>query len=210
MKKHFISISIVLLLFCAIAKASEWYEGVTFVNSDPFRFDAQRAVLFPHSGLMLAGQLTTGKMYATLPSALVKQLQDAPSHMKIVDEHVLSAREAASYKSIFRDASSGSEVPWVIGAIGAIPAEIFSAVGITSTILDGLMRASKKNQTISAAGLEQLMAEDGRFQLALLLTQDPKATAHQYISTAIVYEVKVGNEMRSYVICSSTFALRVV
>ena len=199
-----------LLIFSPPAKATEWYEAVQFIDNDPFQFDIQRGVLFPSAGVTLAGHVASGKMYAVLPSATVNRLQSSPNHILVLDTHVLTAAEAASYRQIFHRAASATQVPWIVGAIGAIPTEVTAFVSITSTLLDGLQRSSAANQKISAAGLEQLMAASGRFELALLLLHDPSVPSHQYVSTTVIYRVMVGNETRSYAICSTTFALKVV
>lgn len=196
MRQHIIELVIVLLTICMAAWASEWYENVPFVQNDPFQFDSQRVVLFPRSGLTLSGHPATGKMYAILPAATITRLQNDPKHLIVVDSHVLTSKEAQSYKNIFHGVSTASQVPWILGAIGAIPTPVAATVGVTSTLLDGLYRLAQANQKVSASALEQLMSAGGRFDLALLLITDPNAPTHQYICSSVVYNVKVGGEDR--------------
>jgi hypothetical protein len=100
-------------------------------------------------------------------------------------------------------------VPWIVGAIGSIPSAVTTAVGITSTLLDGRMRYLQASNKVSAAALEQLMSTNGRFDLVLLLPRHPNVPSHQVVSSTVVYMVTVGGETRSYEMCSSTFALKV-
>jgi hypothetical protein len=208
MKRLSSAIAMALLLM-PYAIASDWYESVAFVDNDPFQFDSQRFVLFPHSGLTVAGHPATRKLYAILPAATVANLQNDPKHLLVIDSHTLTAQEAESYKRISHDAAGRGQVPWIIGAIGSIPSSVTSAIGITSTLLDGLMRYAHSGNRVSAAGLEQLMARDGRFDLALVLLNDPQTPTHQFISSTVIYNTTVGAENRPYAICSRTFALKV-
>jgi hypothetical protein len=203
------SVLAIVLVLAFDAMASDWYENVTFVDNDPFQFDSQRSVLFPRSGLTIAGHPAAGKVYAILPAATVARLQSDPKHLIVIDSHKLNAQEAASYKTIFHAASNSGQVPWIVGAIGSIPSTVTAAVGITSTLLDGLARYAQTGNKVSASALEQLVAADGRFDLVLLLIQDPQTPGHQFVSSSVVYNVKVAGEDRSYAICSSTFALKV-
>jgi len=208
MKRFALRVTAMILCLGLAAVATEWYESVSFVDNDPFQFDSQRAVLFPHSGLTLGGHPASGKVYAILPPATVTRLQNDPKHLIIIDSHKLTAQEAASYKKIFHDAAGSGQVPWIVGAIGSIPSAVTSAIGITSTLLDGLMRYAQAGNTVSASALEQLMAADGRFDLVFLLIQDSKVPTHQFVSSTVVYNVTVAGENRAYAICSSTFALK--
>jgi hypothetical protein len=209
MKRCKLSIIAIVLVLSFDAMALEWYENVTFVDNDPFQFDSQRSVLFPHSGLTLAGLPASGKLYAVLPAATVTQLQNDPKHLIVIDSHVLTGQEATSYQNIFHDAASAGQVPWIVGAIGSIPSTVTSAIGITSTLLDGLTRYAQTGNRANASALEQLMAKNGRFDLVLVLIPDPKVPSHQFVSSTVVYNTTVGAETRTYAICSSTFALKV-
>jgi hypothetical protein len=86
-------------------------KNVPFIDNDPLQFDSQREVLFPNSGLTLGGHPAPGKMYAILPSQTVKKLQDDPKHLLVIDQHVLTASEATSYKQIFHNVSGSYQVP---------------------------------------------------------------------------------------------------
>jgi hypothetical protein len=209
MKRYKLSIIAILVVFSLGAMASDWYEDIMFVDNDPFQFDSQRVVLFPNSGLTLAGHPAAGKVYAILPAMTVNRLQNDPKHLIVVDSHKLTAQEAESYKKVFHDAASADQVPWVVGAIGSIPTTVTTAIGITSTLLDGLMRYAQAGNKVSASALEQLMAKDGGFDLVFLLLQDPHTHSHQFVSSTVVYNVTVAGENRTYAICSSTFALKI-
>src|ERR1700683_1568925 len=196
MRLSHVFVVITLFTLFSTARASEWYENVQFVDSDPFQFDSQRSVLFPHSGLTLSGHPAAGTLFAILPTPTVTRLQNDPKHLIILDSHTLSAQEAASYKTIFHSASNAGQVPWIVGAIGSIPSAVTTAVGITSTLLDGLMRYEQASNKVSAAALAELMSTNGRFDLALLLLRDPDTPSHQFVSSTVVYTVTVGGENR--------------
>jgi hypothetical protein len=189
-----------------VASAAEWYEGVTFTQNDPLQFDSQRTVLFPKSGLHFGGNPATAKLYGILPRTTVEQMERAPNHLLVIDTHVLTAKEADSYKRIFHAQIDKGQVPWILGAIGAVPGTVTNLVGVTATLLDGVSRLNP-TQKVSASALEQLMAEKGQFSLVFILNKavDPN---QRYVSSSVTYSVSVGGEQRSYVICSSTFALK--
>ena len=62
-----------LFLIALPAFSAEWYETTPFRANDPFQFDSQRSVLFPNTGLTLAGHPATGLLYATLPPATMAE-----------------------------------------------------------------------------------------------------------------------------------------
>jgi len=187
---------------------AQWYTNVQFSQNDPFSFDPQRSVLFPDLGLTLDGHPASGKMYAILPAATISKLQLAQQHTLVLKTHILTPAEAASYKKIFADVASSSQIPWIIGAISMFPGDLPVAIGITSTLMDGLNRHFDSKQEVSASQLSVLMSANGEFQYVLVLMQDPADSSHTYVSSNIVYQTKVGSELRSYVITSSTFALK--
>jgi hypothetical protein len=198
-----------LLAFSAVRlNASEWYEDVAFTQSDPFQFDKQRIVLFPHSGLTLGGHPATGKLYAILPPSTVSQLDNDSKHCITLASHALTADEARSYKTIFTSVASSSQIPWIVGAIGSLPTPVTSLVGVVSTLIDGLYRLTDSKQKVSSSALAELMAQGGRFDLVLILIKDPHNLAHRYVSSTVTYSTTVGAEARTYAITSSTFALK--
>ena len=197
-----------LFLIALPAFSAEWYETTPFRANDPFQFDSQRSVLFPNTGLTLAGHPATGLLYATLPPATMAEIQKRPNHLIVVDSHTLSPQEATSYKGIFKQHAEAAQIPWIIGAIGSLPTAISSAISATVTLLDGVQRLGSANQKISSVALAELMAAGGRFDLAYSVVPDPASPTHRYVNSTVVYFVNVNREARSYIICSSTFALK--
>lgn len=94
-----------------------------------------------------------------------------------------------------------------LGAIGSIPTAPTAIIGVAMTLLDGLMRLDS-SQHVSATTLEQLMAPDGRFYIVNLISADSKSPAHKYVTFNLLYSVSVGSETRSYVLVSSTYAVK--
>lgn len=177
-----------LLVSSAVSlNASEWYEDVAFTQSDPFQFDSQRIVLFPHSGLTLGGHPATGKLYAILPPSTLAHLDNDTKHCLTLASHALTANEARSYKAIFTSVAGSSQIPWIVGAIGSLPTPATSLVGIVSTLIDGLFRFTDSKQKVSASALAELMTEGGRFDLVLILIRDPQNSAHRYVSSTVTY-----------------------
>jgi hypothetical protein len=197
---------LLLMTLSGVSWASEWYQTVSCTINDPFGFDSQRGVVFPSSGLHLEGRPATGYLYAVMPQAQVENIQKQASHLLVVDTHKLSSAEAASYRSIFKGKGE-QQIPWVVGAIGALPTTVTAALGITVTLIDGLQRIDSSRRDISAEQLSELMAADGVFDLAYAVVQD--SDKHNYIVSSVIYRVTVGREERSYVLSSSSFALKI-
>jgi len=53
------------------------------------------------------------------------------------------------------------------------------------------------------------MDSTGRFDLSWFVMRDPATPSHRFISSATVYSVKVGNNLRSYVISSATMPVKI-
>jgi hypothetical protein len=173
-----------LAISCSAVLADEWYEHVSLVVNDPFQFDSQKMVLF-HTGLTIGGHVAAGKIYAILPAATIAKAEHSPNHVLVVDSHTLNVAEAETYKDIFRAKSESGQIPWIVGVIGSIPVKITTVVGIATTLLDGLFRLEPQHG-VSASALSELMAENGRFDLAFIVMKDPTTPTHKYISSAIL------------------------
>jgi hypothetical protein len=184
-----------------------WYESVPWTSHDPFGFDGERSYLFPLSGLTLGGYPASGKLYAILPQSMVDRVQNSRNKILVVDSHTLTAHEAANYQKKLNTQYSNETIPWIMSAIGSFPNPITASVGVAMTLLDGLERLTSPE--VPASAVEYLMAKGGRFDLVYIIYSDAITPTHKYVNTNIMYYVKVGDEERSYLVSSATFAVKI-
>jgi hypothetical protein len=99
-------------------------------------------------------------------------------------------------------------MPYWIGGIGLIPLKVTNMVGAASTLIDVLLHLTDNNAgRTKASELAATMAVGGTFERFYSISVDQDG--HEHLSSSVVYTVRVGDQMRSSVISSNTYALQV-
>src|ERR1700761_555440 len=171
-----------------------------FSISDPFSFSftyLSAGSLFHNSGLSIGGSPNTGNLWVNLPRATYTKIQGG--RKLIVDNKQLTRADAQSFAKYF--SSKNASIPWILGPASLIPV-MGTAITIVTSTLDGLQRIGQP--PIDSSQLAVLMAEGGAFQRRI--AEEPAGR----LPATVFYSVKVGNEVRMYGICSSTYGLNVM
>lgn len=175
-----------------------------FAQNDPFSFSLaflSAGSFFGNSGLSIDGNPASGNLWVNLPRSTYIKLQGGKK--LLMDKKILSASDAQSFKRFFENASNSAQIPWILGPLSLIT---FGGIGTVITVvaftIDGLQRISRP--PIDSDQLSVLMSDGGSF--ARILGEE----ASFRITASILYSVKVGNEVRTYGISSSTYGLNVV
>nr|WP_294513975.1 hypothetical protein [uncultured Rhodopila sp.] len=173
-----------------------------FSINDPFGFSAAYlsvGSLFPTSGLSIDGSPASGNLWVNLPKATFGRLQGGKP--LVIDQKILTALQARDFARFFKMKTNAAQIPWILGPMSAIPV-IGNFITIATSTVDGLQRLS--SLSVNSDQLSVLIAAGGAFNRTLGLEANERLTA------AVFYAVRVGNEARSYAICSATYGLNVV
>lgn len=172
-----------------------------FASVDPFSFSAtflMGTALFK-GGLSIDGSPASGNLWVNLPKATYAKLQGGKT--LVVEQTVLNKIQAKPYVDFFKKQSNAAQIPWILGPASLIPV-VGTVLTITTSTVDGLQRLSAG--PVNSDQLSILIADGGTFSRTLALETNNR------ITTAVFYSVKVGNEARSYAVCSATYGLNVV
>lgn len=170
-------------------------------STDPFGFSAaylSSGSLFS-TGLSIGGSLASGNVWVNLPKETYTRLQGRKP--VVTDQKVLNAQQANNFARFFKSKSNAAQIPWIMGPASLIPG-IGQIITIATSTIDGLQRLSQLS--VNSDQLSVLLADGGAFNRTLALEAQDRITA------AVFYAVRVGNEARSYAICSTTYGLNVV
>jgi hypothetical protein len=173
-----------------------------FSSTDPFGFSAaflSVGSLFPNSGLSIKGQPATGNLWVDLPRSSYAKIQGGKK--LVMDQKILAKHDAQNFARFFKAQSNAAQIPWILGPASAIPV-IGTAITLVTSTIDGLQRISQP--PINSDQLSVLMADGGSFIRTLAEEVSSRLVA------SIFYTVEIGNEVRMYVICSTTYGLNVV
>jgi hypothetical protein len=205
-------VAILLFTIClnqtALAAGDQWYKNWKWVNADPYAFVYnQRDTLFPNSGYQLKGLPVEGYVYAIVTTDYRDDVWKQPNHAKVEREYPLrKVSDVTKFADYFRTRSQAIEVPYYLGALGLIPTPVTQLAANGTTLLDVLLHLVDSPKLRSNAGdLAATMAIGGVFQEIAIITQD--ADGHDFFNLNIVYQVRIGDEMRSTVVSSATYAL---
>jgi hypothetical protein len=163
--------------------------------------------IFPRK-LPVTGESNLGKLYLEWPTADYKQIQSSQNHSRLRMSHTLTKTEAQSFKTSFT--KLGNEgVPWYANAAASTAAWMIPEP-VTKLIFKGswtLFSALVKNNAskIQALQLAVLFADGG--ELREIVIGDEASADRPYLDDSVVYQVKVGNEVRNYTILSCTYAV---
>jgi hypothetical protein len=173
-----------------------------FSSNDPFQFGStfmSASSLFPGPGLAIRGSPASGDLWVDLPKATVQKLQGAQA--LVLDKKPLNKVDAQNFARFFAGRASAAQIPWILGPASLIPG-VGTVITIVTSTVDGIERLAAG--TVDAEQLSVLMAEGGAFVRTLALEGAARLTA------SVLYTVKIGNESRTYAVCSQTFALNAV
>jgi len=172
-----------------------------FSDNDPLRFSAtflSSGFLFKGPGLDLSGNPASGNLWVNLPRATYGKLQ---AHPMVIDRRVLDRTLAKSFAQYFRKQSNAAQIPWILGPASLIPG-VGAIITVETSTLDAIQRL--KAGSVNSDQMAVLVAAGGAFLKILALARNSRITA------SVTYRVSVGDEARSYGICSQTFALNIV
>jgi hypothetical protein len=188
------------------AAQDKWYEKAKWVSQDPYSFAVTyNHYLFPDTGVHVGG--SGDFLYAILGRKTRDDIWSQPNHAKIIDSHTLTPGDVKTFHDFFLTKSDTVQMPYWAGGMGLIPLKVTSMVGAASTLIDVLLHlADNSAGRTKASELAGTMAVGGTFDRFYLISVDQDK--HEYLSSNIVYSVKVGNETRSSIISSATYALK--
>jgi hypothetical protein len=131
-----------------------------------------------------------------------------PNHAKVARTRTLNSdKDVKTFREYFQEKGSGPQMPYYIGAVGLIPLRVTTAVGGAATFIDVLLQlADSPQRRTKAAELASTIALGGTFQEVDIVTKG--AENRQFLSVNLVYNIKVGQEDRSIVISSATYAMK--
>jgi len=198
-----------LTLFLGLASfaGDNWYENKKWVDQDPYSFnDTYMHLLFPDTGVHVGGR--DPYLYAILAKSRRDAIWAKGNHAEVIDSRPVKKNEVQTFHDFFAAKSDIAQMPYWAGGIGLIPLKVTSAIGAASTLLDVLLHFvdSSAGHT-KASELAATMAVGGTFERFYSISVDQ--SGHEYLSSSVVYEVQVGDRIRSTVISSATYALKV-
>lgn len=164
--------------------------------------------IFPRE-LPIAGSPMT-VLYMNWPAADYRRIQGSRNHSDIRRQYTLNARDRDNLRRQFTQLGSGAKLPWYVNAATAAATWMISdTLGrnifrVVKTVFRGVMDEANGRE-LTALEMAAVFAEGG--VLKEVMTADEPAPGKPYISDAVIYQVKVGNEMRNYTILSCTYAV---
>jgi len=205
--KLFVIVAMVTSMLCEGQQS--WYQTVRFVERDPYAFNrTYRGILFPGTGYKLLGRPASGHVYVVLKRSEYDVIWTAPNHQKTMHERVVTATEASTFASHLRAHGTPVKVPTWISAVGLFPSTVLQLVGAGTTILDIALSAFGSGAADqSAAELAATMAPGGVFREIASLRRE--STGKDFFTLSLTYSVRVGNQLRSTVVASSSYALKI-
>jgi hypothetical protein len=202
----------VLLVFGTSRPAeaqADWYKN------EPMRCESAATtsiiegmnVTFPRK-LPAKGQSNLGKLYLEWPTADYKLIQGSTNHSRLRLSHTLTKTEAQKFNKWFTDLGNAG-IPWYANAAASavgwmIPDPATKLIFKGSWTLFSALLKSNASQ-IQALQLAVLFADGG--QLREVVTADEATPGRPYLADSVIYQVKVGNEVRNYTLLSCTYAV---
>lgn len=196
------------LFFVSMSSAQDnWYEKTKTVYQDPYDFNVTyMLLLFPTTGVHVGGQ--DPYLYATLSKSKRDEIWAKANHAEVIDSRAVKSSEVKTFHDFFAAKSDAVQMPYWVGGIGLIPLKVTSLVGAASTLVDVLLHlADDSAGRTKASELAATIAVGGKFERFFSISEDQ--AGHEFLSSSIVYTVKVGNDTRSTIISSATYALKV-
>jgi len=209
-----IFVTLLSLFVCSASLSAKgqdnWYknEPMRCESAAPPHVVAGMNAIFPRD-LPANGQANLEKLYLEWPSADYKQIQSLKNHSKLRLSHTLSKAEAQNLTRWFTDLGKAG-VPWYANAAASTAAWMIPDP-VTKVLFKGswtLFTALLKNNAsqIQSLQLAALFADGG--ELREVVTADEASPGRPYLADSVIYQVKVGNEIRNYTLLSCTYAVR--
>ncbi|HKW16463.1 MAG TPA: hypothetical protein VJO35_03040 [Terriglobales bacterium] len=195
-----------LLLPSAMAGDDKWYEKTEWTERNPFQWGAgQMFVAFPKTGIRLGG--SDPHLYALMTSGERDAIWSEPSHAKVVDHYSVKPESVKGWHDFFASKAEAVQLPYWFDTLGLLP-KIPNHVTGGITLIDILLHAPDNNTVRARANeLSAVIEVGGIFERTYLIFVDP--AGHEFLSSNIIYTVKVGDKVRNYAIESATYALKV-
>jgi hypothetical protein len=202
------------------AKAQPWHEQQVMKRADPILFcerlnSGAFFSIFGDQGFKkkatLVQPVTSGKGFVTLTTE-ERALYTSGKPVEVRRRSVSEVGSEATIKKFFHDAAN-SEVPLFLQIVGAgaaltpaglIETEILNAVSTGSTVVDAIFGLGAAHRT-HAAVLEQVYVNGGHY-VESALRHGP--AGKEFLEQTLSYEVKVGNEVKTWFLCSSKIAIK--
>jgi len=206
--------SFILFLVFSPLTFGAWYDSIPVEQNDPFDLTIYHAITSGNDRLMgtfrFGGKPHRGKMYVILSKTELANIEAAGSNGYVHHEKVLTKKEAVVWKRFFVKRGGVMRVPLLVSmagtAVGFVSVPVGVAIGVTGTLMDTLL-ATTDVKTVKAAVLAELMINGGKFVEYTTIHRDN--AGHPYIHSDVFYQVTIQRQLRSYLIYSSVYAVKV-
>jgi hypothetical protein len=200
--------------------AQEWYQQQAIKGSDPILFCAKFNgsaffSVFGDQGFKQKATIvepsTSGRGFVTL-SAADRQFYKHGKAVEVRRKTVSDLGSQATIKNDFQDFAD-TDVPVFIEVIGTaaaltpagiIDADLLNAIGLGQTTIDALFGLGGAHRT-KAAVLAEVYVDDGALVESAVRYGPPR---QEFLEQVLSYQVKVGNEEKTWFLCSSTIAIQ--
>lgn len=185
-----------LLAFPCTASAQEWYENSAPNISDPFGINLYCRDFLGATYKMDAGR-SVGQWYIILPKTKYDQIITSQNQGLIRKSRVIDRGKAHFLRNqlLMR---ADQKIPLLLELIPGLP----HVASVATTAIDLLLEGSRNTAREVAA----VMADGGLMQEVVRIEAPAPLS---FLSTSIVYTATVNKETRSYMLSSSTFAVKV-
>jgi hypothetical protein len=196
-------------LFLGLASFADdnWYVKTKWTDADPYSFNVTyMLLLFPNTGVHVGGN--DPYLYAILSKNRRDEIWAGANHAKVIDTRPVKPTEVKTFHDFFAGKSDAVQMPYWVGGIGLVPLKVTNLIGAASTLIDVLLKlADNSVGRTKASELAATMAVGGKFERFFSISVD--GAGHEYLSSSVVYTVKVGDQVRSSIVSSATYAVKV-
>jgi hypothetical protein len=201
------------MLDLTLSMPVSWYEEIDQISSDPFN-QVAGFVASGWFGPSLSLQIVSGtKAYAKMPySEYTNILAASATGGLVVDTVPLTAEKATTFRNTLSIAVEAAEVPLLLEtAIGVLSSFLITApaagasAGSFFTYIFGQTQAIGVNARL----LRHVVANGGKINRILSGYQMAGFEKERIVHT-FEYQVSVGSENRSYVVCSFTYPVKFI
>jgi hypothetical protein len=204
MRTMILAAAAALALLVAGAPAAEWYETAAMRRDDPFMLDGflHNNVFQSHDDLHDGVSQPAGNFYVQMRRAEYDAVLDAVGHLRQRTTKVLTAAQLARIRDEMRRRAD-FKIPFLLQLVLAPQTP---EVGVVWTLFNGALDSDAAK--VPAQQLLALLAQGGKVVELVNAYTDP--ANHAYFGISGVYQVKVNDETRNYILCSVTYPVKLV